>query len=157
MIIARSNRSSSGFTLVEALITIAIIGIMAAMLISAFSSTAQDTSRMVARQQQAALQSALNDWVNGEGNRATVINATTGTAKVRTIEEIRTDYNTQTTTFARYNLIQPYLDETTKGHFASYTTDAAKIKSAALKSTNQYLSLPDWTVNSYPQVLLVAE
>ena len=157
MTFPRANRSSAGFTLVEALITIAIIGIMAAMLISAFSSTAQDTSRMVARQQQAALQSALNDWVNGEGNRATVINATTGTAKVKTIEEIRTDYNTQTTTFARYTLVQSYLDETTKTHFASYTSDSAKIKSAALKSTNQYLSLPDWAANSYPQVLLVAE
>jgi prepilin-type N-terminal cleavage/methylation domain-containing protein len=157
MTLPRANRSPAGFTLVEALVTIAIIGIMAAMLISAFSSTAQDTSRMVARQQQAALQSALNDWVNGEGNRATVINATTGTAKIRTIEEIRADYNSQSTTFARYSLIEPYLDETTKGHFASYTSDAAKLKSAALKSTNQYLSLPDWAANSYPQVLLVAE
>jgi hypothetical protein len=130
---------------------------MAAMLVSAFSSTAQDTSRMVARQQQAALQSALNSWVNGEGNRAVTINATTGTAKVKTIEEIRTDYNAQTSTFARYSLVESYLDDATKGHFASYTSDSGKIKSAALKSTNQYLSMPDWTANSYPQVLLVAE
>jgi hypothetical protein len=112
---------------------------------------------MVARQQQAALQSALNEWVNGEGNRATVINATSGTAKIKTIEEIRASYNTAATSVARYSLIQSYLDDATRAHFASYTTDAAKIKSAALKATNQYLSLPDWAANSYPQVVLAAE
>ncbi|MGZ9159463.1 MAG: type II secretion system protein [Nitrospira sp.] len=156
MTLSRANRSSAGFTLVEALITIAIIGIMAAMLVSAFSSTAQDTSKMVARQQQAALQSALNEWVNGEGNRSTVINATAGTAKMKTIEEIRTTYNAAATTLARYTLIQSYLDDVSKGHFNSYS-EAAKIKSAALKTTKQYLSLPDWAVNSYPQVVLNAE
>src|SRR5687768_11263766 len=108
MNVSTTKHAGAGFTLVEALITIVIIGIMAAMLVSAFSSTAQDTSRMVARQQQAALQSALNAWVNGEGNRAVVINATTGTAKLRTIEEIRTDYNSQASTFARYSLVLPY-------------------------------------------------
>ena len=153
----RHRSASAGFTLVEALITIAIIGIMAAMLVSAFSNTAQDTNRMVSRQQQAALQSAVSSWVNGDNNRANVINATTGTAKLKTIEEIRTEYNGLSTTFARYSLVQSYLDDTTRGHFAAYTTESGKIKSAALKSTNQYLSLPDWTANSYPQVLLIAE
>jgi Tfp pilus assembly protein PilE len=157
MTLSPAHRTSSGFTLGEAVITKAIIGIMAAMLVSAFSSTAQDTSRMVARQQQAALQSALNEWVNGEGNRATVINATTGTAKMKTIEEIRATYNAATTSLARYTLIQTYLDDATRTHLASYTTNAAKIKSAALKATNQYLSLPDWAANSYPQVVLAAE
>jgi len=150
-------RASPGFTLVEALITIAIIGIMAALLVNAFSNTAQDTSRMIARQQQAALQSALSAWVNGESNRAVVINATTGTAKMRTVEEIRTDYNTAATTFARYSLVEAYLDDGTRAHFAGYTSDSGKIKSAALNTTSQYLSLPDWTANSYPQVLLIAE
>src|SRR4051794_8744721 len=114
----RRHIAPSGFTLVEALITIAIIGIMAALLISAFSNTAQDTSRMIARQQQAALQSAVSAWVNGDSNRSNVINATTGTAKLRTIEEIRTVYNAQTTTFARYSLVETYLDDATRAHFA---------------------------------------
>src|SRR3954465_987184 len=98
-------RPSAGFTLVEALVTIAIIGIMAALLVTAFSNTAQDTSRMIARQQQAALQSAVSAWVNGDSNRSDVINATTGTAKIRTVEEIRTVWNGASTTFARYSLV----------------------------------------------------
>jgi prepilin-type N-terminal cleavage/methylation domain-containing protein len=153
----RRNIAATGFTLVEALITIAIIGIMAALLISAFSNTAQDTSRMIARQQQAALQSAVSAWVNGDTNRVNIINATAGTAKLKTIEEIRTAYNAAATTTARYALVEAYLDDATRAHFASYTTGTAKIKSSALKTTNQYLSLPVWTSNSYPQVLLLSE
>ncbi|MFZ4763520.1 MAG: type II secretion system protein, partial [Roseimicrobium sp.] len=101
---------ASGFTLIEALMTVAILGIMAAVLVSAFSNTSTDTNRMVARQQQAAIQAALNSWVNGESNRANVINATTGTAKLRTIEEIRTTYNAVVTSSARLALISGYLD-----------------------------------------------
>lgn len=148
---------TAGFTFIEALVTIAILGVMAAILVSAFSSAATDASRMISRQQQAAVQGAVNAWVNGDDNRANVINATTGTAKIRTVEEIRADYNSRTTSLARLNLIAAYLDETTKNHFYSYTTDASKIKSEALNTTKQYLSLPNWAANSYPQVLLVAE
>ena len=146
-----------GFTFIEALMTIAILGIMAAVLVSAFSSAAADASRMIARQQQAAVQAAVNAWVNGEGNRVDVINATTGTAKMRTIEEIRTDYNSKASSKARLDLVAAYLDTTSAGHFNSYTTNSAKIKSEALSVTKQYISMPDWAANSYPQVLLVAE
>ena len=146
-----------GFTFIEALVTIAILGVMAAILVSAFSSAATDASRMISRQQQAALQGAVNAWVNGDDNRANVINATTGTAKLRTVEEIRADYNGRATSLARLNLIAPYLDDATKNHFYSYTTDASKIKSEALKSTKQYLSLPTWQSGDFPRVELVNE
>lgn len=137
--------------------TIAILGIMAAVLVSAFSSAATDASRMISRQQQAALQGAVNAWVNGESNRVNVLNATTGTAKLRTVEEIRTDYNSRLTSLARLNLVASYLDETTQNHFFNATTNSGKIKSEALSATKQYISLPDWAANSYPQVQLIAE
>lgn len=137
--------------------TIAILGIMAAVLVSAFSSAATDASRMISRQQQAAIQSAVNAWVNGESNRVNVINATTGTAKLRTVEEIRADYNSRITTLARLNLVAAYLEDATKNHLFGYTTNTGRIKSEALNATKQYISLPDWAANSYPQVQLVAE
>ena len=152
-----SRSRTAGFTFIEALVTIAILGVMAAILVSAFSSAATDASRMISRQQQAALQGAVNAWVNGDDNRANVINATTGTAKLRTVEEIRTAYNGLANSLARLNLIAAYLDDATKNHFISYTTNSSKIKSEALNSTKQYLSLPNWAANSYPQVLLLSE
>ena len=56
--------------------TIAILGIMATLVVSAFSNAGTDSARIVSRQQQASLQGALNAWVNGETNRTDVINAT---------------------------------------------------------------------------------
>jgi prepilin-type N-terminal cleavage/methylation domain-containing protein len=146
-----------GFTFIEALMTIAILGIMAAILVSAFSSAATDASRMIARQQQAAIQSALNAWVNGENNRVNVINAATGTGKMRTIEEIRADYNSRITSLARLNLVASYMEDSTLSHFTSHTINTGRIKSEALNATKQYISMPDWASNSYPQVLLIAE
>jgi prepilin-type N-terminal cleavage/methylation domain-containing protein len=147
------------FTFVEALMTIAILGIMASVLVTAFSSTSTDASRMIARQQQAAVQAAVNSWVNGETNRVNVIDATAGTAKLKTIEEIRAAYNNSATTLARLNLVGEYLDSTTLAHLTDtdYTTGAAKVKSEALASSKQYLTLPDWAANSYPQVVLNKE
>ncbi|WP_009958380.1 type II secretion system protein [Verrucomicrobium spinosum] len=150
-------RHPRAFTLVEALVTIAILSIMAGVLISAFSSATTDASRMIARQQQAAVQNAVNAWVNGDTNRVNVINATTGAGKLRTVEEIRTDYNSRTTSLARLNLVSGYLDDPTKNHFFSSTTNSDKIKSEALTATKQFLTLPTWASGSYPQVQLNAE
>lgn len=153
----RKLTAARGFTFVEALMTIAILGVMAAVLISAFSSTSTDASRMIARQQQAAVQAAVNSWVNGESNRVNTINATTGTAKLRTVEEIRTDYNSRITSLARLNLVAGYLDSTTVSHLTdpTRTVNSGKIKSEALSATKKYISLPDWTTAiGYPQVLL---
>lgn len=149
---------SSGFTFVEALMTIAVLGVMAAILISAFSSASTDANRMVARQQQAAIQGAVTAWVNGDSNRVNVINASTGSAKPRTVEEIRTDYNSRQTSLARLNLISSYLDGLTMEHFAKYTTNTGKVKSEALTAIRHHITLPDWTTSTgYPQVLLSAD
>ncbi len=148
------RRLVRGFTFVEALMTIAILAIMAGVLISAFSSAATDASRMIARQQQAALQSAVNSWVNGDNNRVIVINATTGASKLKTIEEIRTQYNSLLTSLARFSALESYLDKTTFDHMRNNTTNSGKIKSDALSATKQYIALPDWASGEYPKVTL---
>ena len=49
-----------GFTLTESIITIAIIGVMASLVVGAISNGSRDAQRIVARQQQAALQNDIN-------------------------------------------------------------------------------------------------
>jgi len=95
------HNSAKGFSFVELMMTLAILSVMASLIIGAFSNAASDTNRIVSRQQQAAVQAALNAWINSDSNRVNVINATTGSAKIRTLEEIRTDYNSRATSLAR--------------------------------------------------------
>jgi prepilin-type N-terminal cleavage/methylation domain-containing protein len=59
------------FTLVEMLLVVAIISILAAMAISNFSNASKDTREVVARQQLAVVQEAVNHWVNHEVGRVT--------------------------------------------------------------------------------------
>ena len=54
---------SRGFSLVELLLVLGIISIMASIVINSFSNAAQDSRNVLAKQQQATLQSAINNWV----------------------------------------------------------------------------------------------
>lgn len=129
--------------MIEMLVVIAVIGIMSALVISAFSNVSQDTRRIVARQQQAEVQNAVNAWVNK-------ISQESG------LEAARNQYNgsgSGNTSKGRLALVSLYLDDATFGHFD--TTDENQVKSAAMKKVGKYLVLGDWAQNSYPKVELL--
>lgn len=136
-------RTRRAFTMVEMLIVIAVIGIMSALVISAFSNAAQDTRRVIARQQQASVQNAVNAWVNS-------ISQQSGLAEARRL------YNLAGTSKGRLQLVGGYLDDATLSHFLnpSNTVNDAEVRSAALKKTSQHLSLGTWNADSYPKVEL---
>ena len=138
-----ARRTRKAFTMVEMLIVIAVIGIMSALVISAFSNAAQDTRRVIARQQQASVQNAVNAWVNSVSQQS-------GLAEARRL------YNLAGSSKGRLQLVGTYLDDATLAHFLnpSNTTNNAEVRSAALKKTSQYLFLGDWNANSYPKVEL---
>lgn len=156
----KTSSSSGGFTFVEAVFTIAIIGIMSALAVSAISNGARDANRVVARQQQASVQQALHAWVMAQTR-----NSTTG--QVQSLQSIRTTYNALSTTSARFNLLLPnptsvdvnaragFLDQITADHFLEHTTGTDRLKSAALAGAKQHLSLPAWQDGDLPRVELV--
>lgn len=161
MTLKSSNRRPA-FTFVEAVFTIAIIGIMAALAVSAISNGARDANRIVARQQQAAVQEALHAWVMSQtrvGN----------TAQLQTLSAIRTLYNNLPTTSARFEKLKPnmqstdptaragFLDSTTVAHFEEYTVGTDRLKTASLSGAKQYLTLPNWADGDMPRVELVDE
>lgn len=127
--------------MIELLIVISVIGIMSALVISAFSNAAQDTRRVIARQQQAAVQNAVNAWVTQQS-------ALTG------MTATRATYNTAGTSKARLLLVGNYLEDSTLSHFTDITTNSNQVLSAALKKTSQYLLLDTWGTNTYPKVEL---
>ena len=129
------------FTIVELLIVIAVIGIMSALVISSFSGAAQDTRRVVARQQQAAIQSAVNAWVTSSSTTAGL----SGSLSL---------YNTAGSSMGRLNLVSRYLDDSTVAHFTLNSKTGGAVQSVALKKIGQQINLPTWVSSSYPKVEL---
>ncbi|MES2595434.1 MAG: type II secretion system protein [Verrucomicrobiota bacterium] len=158
----KPTRLVRAFTFVEAIFTIAVIGIMSSLALSAISNSARDANRIVARQQQAALSEALTTWVMGQ-TRVGV------TAQVRSLKSLRTEYNSLATTSARFNLLVPnvnstdvnvrngYLDQSTADHFLEYSSGTDRLHTKALKNGKQYLTLPTWQDGAFPTVELVPE
>ena len=149
------RRSSAAFSLVEALLTIGIMSILTGLVITAVSNASRDASRMIARQQQGAVQSAALAWVSSQMRDEGPTSPTRG--QLRSLESIRTIYNAYATPLARLNVIGKYLDDTTSNHLITSTTNSEKIKSDALSNAKQYLSLGTWTSGGYPKVDLVSE
>jgi prepilin-type N-terminal cleavage/methylation domain-containing protein len=143
------NSSNRAFTLVEMLLVVAIISILAGMAISNFSNASQDTREVVARQQLAVVQEAVNHWVNREVGRVTTSG---GTGK--TVSQVMGAYNGAANTTARFGLFQTYLDDATRAHL-TVDDGAARITSQSMRDLNMYLTLPDWAASSYPKVQLL--
>ncbi len=137
-----SLREESGFTFLEVIIVVAVIGIMSALAISAFSSGAADAREVVARQQQATIQSAVNAWVCGRLSGSV------------TVAEVRAIYNSEVGSEARLALVSAYLDDLSYRHFfeQSSATNEDRVESSATRKLGRYISLPDWGSGSYPKV-----
>jgi type II secretory pathway pseudopilin PulG len=148
-------RRHQAFSLVEAIFTIAIISIMSSIVVAAISNASRDANRIVARQQQATLNSALNAWVMGSMRVASGVNE----GQLRSLEDVRSEYNGATTSLAKLLLVAPsattgYLDESTRSHFIDYTNNSGRIESSALESGNQHITLPTWASGEFPKALL---
>lgn len=130
---------SNAFTLVEILLVIAIIGIMSAIILTTVGNATQDSRLVVARQQQAALQQALNAWIAGQ-------------ISSNTVSVVRSNYTAASDKLA---LVGPYLGASTLQHFQENTTNAAQIRSDALIRTGRYLQFSSWTTTNFPTVNLM--
>ena len=171
----RNQTTSRGFSLIEVLLVLAIISVMAAMVINAFSNATQDSRNVVARQQQASLQSAISNWATAQiGRKVTMDPDGGGPADEDDFEFsvglTRARYNYanwwtdpptgELNAHQRLALVGGYLDDDTLAHFTdnSPDTDTAKITSVAMRKTGTYLQLPKWdesNARSYPKVDLI--
>ncbi|MGK0184606.1 MAG: prepilin-type N-terminal cleavage/methylation domain-containing protein [Verrucomicrobiales bacterium] len=153
----KSIRQSAGFSLVEILVVIAIISILATLVINSFSNAAQDSREIMARQQQAVIQSAVSNWVAAEIGTYYDPDLTDGVAgKAQSVEDVRSRYNSENTARAKLDLIQAYVDESTYDHLVENTTNTAQLKSGAMTKLvpQRYLAMPAWDGGSYPKVEL---
>lgn len=139
-----THYKQAGFTFVELVIVIAVVGIMSALAIGSFSEGASDAREIVARQQQAAIQSAVNAWVASE------------LTSRNTVADVRSDYNSATTSEARLNKVRAYLDQETYDHIFEndQVQPSDEISTSATRRLDWHIALPAWAAGSYPQVRL---
>lgn len=152
-----------GFSFVEAIFTIAIIGIMSSLVVAAISNASRDAHRVMARQQQASVQNAVTSWVMAQTRVTSGVNA----GQFLSLESVRSSYNAQATTKARFSLLVPnsastdanakagYLDQSTADHFLKYSPGSDRLLTSALENAKQHLELPTWQSGDYPRVDLI--
>ena len=145
MKVIRSFVRERGFTLIELLLVIAVIGIMSALIVAAVTNSASDARLVIARQQQAVLQEALNAWVAAESS---------GTGSM---QSARLAYSNEATSLDKLGLIQDYLDPTSYEHMTAGNADASKIQTDAMLKSGVYLQFSTWTTTNYPRVNMVLQ
>lgn len=124
----------SGFSLLEMLIVVVILGTMAALLIPYVSPLRGSASVQVARQQQAELQTALGAWI---------ASASAGTGG---LAAARTAYNGAGN---KLTLLEGYLQPST---YASFRGGSGGVTSDALDEAGAVLQFSSWAVDSSPSV-----
>lgn len=149
----RLNRyfQNRGFSLIELLIVIAVIGILASLVIGQIANAAQESRRIVSRQQQVVMQNAVNAWVLAYA------------AQEGALEKAREVYNKEgaatRTARSKLQLIAEYLDKDTLEQFLSHSdpTEPDKLRTDAMVKTGRYIELPPWGGNEadYPEVHLL--
>lgn len=128
-----------GFTLVELLLVIAVIGIMSALIISSVTNAARDSRLVVARQQQAVLQEALNAWI------------TAASGGTNSLLAARTAYNSAGSASAKLELLRDYLQPSTYDQF-SQNSSGGSVQTDAMKTANVSLGFSAWSGSAYPTV-----
>jgi prepilin-type N-terminal cleavage/methylation domain-containing protein len=123
------------FSLVEILVVIAVIAILSSLVIVALFGTAKQTSEIVARQQQAELQTALGNWI------------TTTSSEPGGLAEARRKY---TNTANKLSLLTNYLQEAT---YLRLTNTGNAVRSSALTASKARLEFsPSWSTTDAPVV-----
>jgi prepilin-type N-terminal cleavage/methylation domain-containing protein len=128
-----NHMRSSGFSFVEILVAVAVIAVLSALLIPRIAGINEASNAVVARQQQAELQTALGNWIvtksSGPGGLAAARDGYTGT---------------------KLDLLQPYLQAST---YASLDGDGDIVESPALDKASAYLQFSPWTASTQQPIV----
>jgi hypothetical protein len=100
------------------------------MVVSYFSNASVDSARVVSRQQQATINSAVQQWIASQKG---------------SIGSIKAAYNGNSN---KIDLIKPYIASHMYDHFVEFGSSGSSISSEALQISQANISLPDWGANA---------
>jgi type II secretory pathway pseudopilin PulG len=133
----RQQGQQLAFTLVEALIIISVLAILAGVAISYIPGASAQARMVVARQQQAELQSALDAWI---------VATSSGVGSLATAQAAYSGAGSQA---AKLELVSGYLRNP-----ALFTTTADGISSNSLEAIGKVLQFSAWTAGGSPSVTM---
>jgi prepilin-type N-terminal cleavage/methylation domain-containing protein len=143
-----SRSVARGFSLIELIIVIAILSILSSIVVMSVTNASRDSRRVMARQQQGALNSAVGAWVGGQSRSPT-------TGQLQSTSTIQGIWNTgYTSNKAKLNAIVPYLDAPTADDFVTNSTNGDKVQSSAMTQDTSWISFPFWATDGSPEVKL---
>lgn len=128
---------AEAFSLVELLVVIAVIAVMATLALPLITGQRQSGQLLVARQQQAALQTALGSWVASQSSLGG------GLAAARSAYASNTD---------KLGMLQNYLQP---GTYAALQGNGSKVTSQALTASGASLEFSGWAVGGSPDILWI--
>lgn len=120
-----------GFSLLEILIVVAVIGILSTLVVALVSGTSRHANEVASRQQQTELQTALGNWLVSKSSDPG------GLAAARATYSSAPD---------KLSLLTNYLQPNTLAYLRSTGTN---VTSAALDSANAYLRFSDWPLGGH--------
>ena len=129
------SKSQHAFTLVEILVVIVAIGILSGLAISYVGGASEQASAVVALQQQAQLQSALDSWITARSS------GTAGLASAKSL------YSTDAQVMLP--ALAPYLRDPD-----IFSASASGVSSGSLAKIGKVLQFSAWVECSYPKVLM---
>jgi len=122
----------TGFSFVEVLLVIAVIGIIAALALPYVRGVNEQASALVARQQQAELQTALGNWISAKSSQPGGLAAA------------RAAYDAD-----KRVLLKDYLQESTLNNLI---WNGATVTSGALRAAKATLRFSSWSTTNQPTV-----
>ena len=161
----QASSHQEAFSFLELIIVIAILGIMASLAVTNFANSASDAREVLGRQQQAAIQTAVNAWVADQTSSPVGFDVDGDDSddyyRPLSVAEARDLYNnkaadTPRTSEERLTLVSGYLDDSSYSHFATQSALEAstEVMSEAIRKLNWHIALPEWQPGSYPKVNL---
>ena len=149
------KRLGNGFSLIEALITISLLAVLSAIVISSYTDASTQSHQVIARQQAAAVKSALDSYINSQLSTVAGGGGVGAVNKLKSISTVRTEYNALSTS-AKWDVISQYIDPESLSdrRNGGFQVVGDSITTTSLEKSGDVLNFPAWgaTNTDYPLV-----